>query len=185
MDGLIRIVKLASTACGFAAAALISAGVVVVCQMVFVRFVLGSNTIWQTDFTTYSIVAATFLGSPYVLLTRGHVNVDILPHYLGSAARFRLAMFSAILSLCFSLAMTIFACQYWLEAWNGNWVSDTMWRARLWIPFAAMPVGFALLTLQYVADLYCLASGREPPFGGIGTHELGGQKVDAHGGEPA
>jgi hypothetical protein len=28
-----------------------------------------------------------------------------------------------------------------------------------------MPIGMTLLSLQYVADLYCLASGREPPFG--------------------
>ena len=40
-----------------------------------------------------------------------------------------------------------------------------MWRARLWIPYGAMPVGLAILSLQYVADLYCLVAGREPPFG--------------------
>src|SRR2546423_11206786 len=37
--------------------------------MVFVRYVLNQNTIWQTDFVTWSLVAATFVGSPYVLLT--------------------------------------------------------------------------------------------------------------------
>ena len=52
------------------------------------RYVLNQNTIWQTDFVTYSLVAATFIGSPYVLMTRGHVNVDVLPHYLGSARRY-------------------------------------------------------------------------------------------------
>ncbi|KQZ94385.1 C4-dicarboxylate ABC transporter substrate-binding protein [Mesorhizobium sp. Root157] len=165
MDGFIRTVRQMSTLCGFVAAGLISAGVVVVCQMVFARFVLGSNTIWQTDFTTYSIVAATFLGSPYVLLTRGHVNVDILPHYLGQAARFRLAMLSAVMSLCFSFVMTWLAWHYWYESWSGSWVSDTMWRVRLWIPFAAMPLGFAVLTLQYIVDVYCLAVGRDLPFG--------------------
>ncbi len=183
MDRFIRTVRLISTLCGLAAAALISAGVIVVCQMVFVRFVLGSNTIWQTDFTTYSIVAATFLGSPYVLLTRGHVNVDILPHYLGHTGKFRLAMFSAILSFLFSAAMTVFATLYWWESWEGNWVSDTMWRARLWIPFAAMPVGFAILTLQYVVDLYCLATGREPPFPSAGSHQTSDESNQ--GGAPA
>jgi len=64
--------------CGFVAAGLIALGVLVVCHMVFVRYVLGHNTIWQTDFTTYCLIAATFIGSPYVLLSRGHVNVDVL-----------------------------------------------------------------------------------------------------------
>jgi hypothetical protein len=34
-----------------------------------------------------------------------------------------------------------------------------------------MPFGFALLTLQYIVDLYCLATGREPPFPSAGSHE--------------
>ena len=40
-----------------------------------------------------------------------------------------------------------------------------MWRARLWIPYCSMPIGLGLLTLQYVADLIKLVTGREPPFG--------------------
>lgn len=165
MDGFIRLVRMISFGCGIAAAALISVAVVVVCQMVFVRFVLGSTTIWQTDFTTYSLVAATFIGSPYVLLSRGHVNVDVLPLHLGGAARFRLALFSVIVSLAFALVMTWLGFRFWHDAWANNYASDTMWRVRLWIPYAALPFGFATLTLQYIADLACLLTGREPPFG--------------------
>ena len=40
-----------------------------------------------------------------------------------------------------------------------------MWRARLWIPYSAMPIGLGLLTLQYVTELVCVATGRTPPFG--------------------
>jgi TRAP-type C4-dicarboxylate transport system permease small subunit len=40
-----------------------------------------------------------------------------------------------------------------------------MWRARLWIPYSSMPIGLTILCLQYIADLYCLVTGREPPFG--------------------
>jgi TRAP-type C4-dicarboxylate transport system permease small subunit len=133
--------------------------------MVFVRYVLGDNTIWQTDFVTYSLVAATFIGSPYVLLTRGHVNVDILPHYVGPRARFWLAVFAVVLSLAFSIVVTVLTFQLWHEAWSNKWVSDTMWRSRLWIPYASMPIGFGILSLQYIADLFSLVSGREPPFG--------------------
>jgi TRAP-type C4-dicarboxylate transport system permease small subunit len=39
-----------------------------------------------------------------------------------------------------------------------------MWRARLWIPYAAMPIGLGLLTLQYVTDIVRLAAGRDAPF---------------------
>ncbi len=165
MDGFIRAVRLISQLCGIAAATLIGLGVIVVCHMVFVRYALNQNTIWQTDFITYCLVAATFIGSPYVLMTRGHVNVDVLPHYAGPRLRYRLALLAAVMSLAFCLVMTVLTFQFWQEAWDNNWVSDTMWRARLWIPYASMPIGIGILTLQYVADLYCLVTRREPPFG--------------------
>ena len=85
MELFTRIVRWLSVALGVFAAALTAVAVVIVCQMVFVRYVLNETTIWQTDFVTYSLVAATFLGSPYVLLTKGHVNVDVLPIYAGIA----------------------------------------------------------------------------------------------------
>jgi TRAP-type C4-dicarboxylate transport system permease small subunit len=133
--------------------------------MVFIRYALNHNTIWQTDFVTWSLVAATFIGSPYLLLTRGHVNVDVLPLYLGPRKRYWLALASIVMALAFCLIMTVLTARFWLESWEQRWVSDTMWRARLWIPYSAMPIGLAILTLQYVADLYSLVAGREPPFG--------------------
>jgi TRAP-type C4-dicarboxylate transport system permease small subunit len=165
LDLFVRGVRRVSQLCGIVAATLIALGVLVVCQMVFIRYVLNYNTIWQTDFVTWSLVAATFIGSPYVLLTRGHVNVDVLPLYLGLRKRWWLALFSIAMSLAFCVLLTALAAHFWLEAWEQRWVSDTMWRARLWIPYSAMPIGLGILTLQYVADLYCLLSGREPPFG--------------------
>jgi TRAP-type C4-dicarboxylate transport system permease small subunit len=165
MDGFIRAVRLVSQLCGIVAAILIGLGVIVVCHMVFVRYVLSQNTIWQTDFITYCLVAATFIGSSYVLMTRGHVNVDVLPHYVGPHARYRLALAAVVMSLSFCAVMTVLTFQFWLEAWDNGWVSDTMWRARLWIPYGSMPIGLGLLTLQYVADLISLVTGREPPFG--------------------
>lgn len=165
MNQFNRAVTLLSQACGIFAAALTAIAVVVVCQMVFIRYVLNDNTIWQTDFVTYSLIAATFIGAPYVLLTKGHVNVDVLPIYLGERARYWLALFAIVISLAFCLLMTVLTFQFWYESWESNWVSDTMWRARLWIPYGAMPVGLGILTLQYVVDLLNLLTGREPPFG--------------------
>jgi len=133
--------------------------------MVFVRYVLNQNTIWQTDFVTWSLVAATFIGSPYLLLNRGHVNVDVLPLHLGARARWWLALASIVMSLAFCLVLALLTSRFWLEAWEQRWVSDTMWRARLWIPYSSMPIGLGILVLQYFAEFYLLVSGRVPPFG--------------------
>lgn len=165
LQGFVRSVRFLSWITGIFAAGLITLAVVVVCQMVFVRFVLNQNTIWQTDFVTYSLIAATFVGSPYVLMTRGHVNVDVLPHYLSPRRRFALAIFVSFVTLAFSVTVTILTALLCKEAFDAGWRSDTMWRARLWIPYASMPIGLGLLSLQAVADLIDLLTGRAPPFG--------------------
>lgn len=165
MDSFVRAIRRVSQLCGIVAAGLIALSVLVVCEMVFVRYILNHNTIWQTDFVTWSLVAATFIGSPYLLLSRGHVNVDVLPQYFRGRKRWWLAFLSITMSLAFCLLVTVLAAHFWLQAWENRWVSESMWRARLWIPYGAMPIGLGILTLQYVADLYCLIAGREPPFG--------------------
>jgi TRAP-type C4-dicarboxylate transport system permease small subunit len=165
LDWFVAGVRLISRLCGYVAAGLIGLGVAVVCHMVFVRYVLNQHTIWQTDFVTYSLIAATFVGSPYVLMTRGHVNVDVLPLYANPRWRWWLALFAAVVTLTFSVTLAVLTFHFWKQAWDNRWVSDTMWRARLWIPYASMPIGLTVLSLQGVADLLGLVSGRQPPFG--------------------
>jgi len=165
MQQYVRVMRLLSQLCGFVAAGLIAVGVLVVCEMVFIRYVLGQSTIWQTDFTTYCLIAATFIGSPYVLMSRGHVNVDILPHYSSPRVRYWLAVGASATTLIFAIVLAVLTSEFWWEAWSNKWVSDTMWRARLWIPYASMPIGLGLLTLECVAEIFELVSGRAPPFG--------------------
>ena len=165
MQGYVRFMRTISQLCGFIAAGLIAAGVIVVCEMVILRYVFGESTIWQTDFTTYCLIGATFVGSPYVLMTRGHVNVDILPHYMGPKARRRLAFASSFVTIGFALVLAVLTFNFWLEAWEQRWVSDTMWRARLWIPYSSMPIGLTLLTLQAIAELIQLVKRESTPFG--------------------
>ncbi len=165
MDAFIKSVRTVSQACGIFAAGLIALGVFVVCEMVFERSVLGTNTVWQTDFVTNCLVAATFVGSPYVLMTRGHVNVDVLPLHAGPRLRYGLALFAIVMGFAFVAVLAVLGYNFWHEAWANNWHSNTVWRERLWIPDAAMPAGLALVCLQYVVELICLVTGREPPFG--------------------
>jgi TRAP-type C4-dicarboxylate transport system permease small subunit len=173
LDAYIRAVRWLSRVSGVVAALLIAVAVLVICDMVIVRYLLKTNTIWQVDFVTYAIIAATFVGSPYVLLHRGHVNVDILPMHSGPRFRYWLALSTSVLSLAFCAVLWWLCTRFWYEAWSQNWRSDTVWRSRLWIAYLSMPVGLGLLVLQYIAEVVSVATGRAKPFAGSGeTHEL-------------
>ena len=165
MDAYVRAVASLSRVAGVIAAFLVAAAVLVICDMVIERYLLNRTTIWQIDVVTYCIVSATFVGSAYVLMTRGHVNVDVLPLHLAPRPRYWLALFTVLIAMAFCVVLFVLCTLYWYEAWSKDWHSDTVWRARLWIPYLAMPVGLGLLVLQYVAELICLVTGRAPPFG--------------------
>lgn len=165
MDRFVRVVAAAARASGAIAAALIVVSVVVVCQMVAARYFFRQPTTWQTEFVVYALIATTLLGSPYVLLHRGHVNMDILVLYAGPRLRFWLAVAADAISIAFCGLVFVYAVLFWHEAWSSGWTSDTVTRVPLWIPYLSLPVAMGLLTLQLVADLYLLLKGRTLPFG--------------------
>lgn len=156
MQRFIQAVATFSRACGVISSGMFVLAMLVICQMVFVRFVLGQSSIWQTEFVIFTLIGATLMGSPYVLLTKGHVSVDLLSIYLGPRAKFALALASAVISLAFCLLIAVLGFEFWHEAWSKGWRTSSMWRAPLWVPYLAVPVGMGALSLQYVADIAAL-----------------------------
>ena len=169
VDRLISAVARLSQAGGVVAVGLLLAAVLVICQMVFIRYVLKGSAIWQHEFVTFSLIGVTFIGAPYVLLTRGHVNVDLVPLYLRPRARFALAVLANLITLVFCAALAAYGFAFWYEAWINDWHAQTVWRPPLWVPYFAVPLGMGLLALQCLAQILALLTGREGPFGGSGS----------------
>jgi TRAP-type C4-dicarboxylate transport system permease small subunit len=168
VDRFIGAVARLSQAGGMVAAGLLLAAALVISEMVFIRYVLKASAIWQHDFVTFSLIGATFIGAPYVLLTRGHVNVDLLPLYLGPRGRFVLALVAALVTLVFCALLAAYGLRFWYQAWINDWLAETVWRPPLWVPYLAVPLGMGLLALQCLAQILGLVTGREAPFGGPG-----------------
>lgn len=161
----LRIVAALSTIAGWCSAAMIVAAVGVTCQMIFIRFVLNGSTIWQTEAVIYLAIASTLIGLPYVQRLRGHVNVDLVPLLFGKRARFLMALMTLTLSIMMVAIMLWYGFEFWHLAFEKNWKSDTIWGVRLWIPYAALPIGFALFLLQLIADLVAVVLKIDKPFG--------------------
>jgi len=161
----LRTVAAISTFAGWCSAAMIVVAVAITCQMIFMRFVLNASTIWQTEAVIYLVIAATLVGLPYVQRLRGHVNVDLFPLSLAPRARWALACLTLSASILIVAVMLYYGFEYWHFAWSRGWISDTVWGVKLWIPYLSIPIGFGLLLLQLVADLYAVLSGAEKPFG--------------------
>lgn len=135
---------------------LIVAAMLVMCQMILMRYVFRLPTIWQTDFVIFSATAAMFLGAPYVLMKGGHVGVDVVEMLVNDRARVRLKLVGSLLGLAFCAIMLAATWVQFHDAWAGNWRHSSVWAPPLWIPLLALPIGFAVLCLQYVAQILSL-----------------------------
>ena len=126
---------------------------------------LNLTTIWQIDVVTYCIVGATFVGSAYVLMTRGHVNVDILPLHVGPRSRYWLALFTNLLALAFCIVIFVLCTFYWYEAYSQRWLSNTVWRARLVDSLSLDADRTGAARPSVLGRTARLVTGRAPPFG--------------------
>ena len=161
----LRLVAALSTVAGWCSAAMIVAAVAITCQMIFIRFVLNGSTIWQTEAVIYLAIGATLIGLPYVQRLRGHVNVDLIPLMLGKRARYIMCLCTLSLSIAMVAIMLWYGYEFWHLTYERKWKSDTVWGVRLWIPYAAMPIGFGLFLLQLIADLVAVILKIDKPFG--------------------
>ncbi|MGI9418380.1 MAG: TRAP transporter small permease [Geminicoccaceae bacterium] len=153
MIAVVRLVRGLSTLGGIVAVCLLLIALAAVCHLVFMRYVLGASAIWQHETVSFSLIGATFIGAPYVLMTKGHVNVDLLDHYVGAGARRALAAAASLVTMAFCGLIAWLSYGWWWDAWAGDWHNETVWAPPLWIPYAAMPIGMTLLTLQSLSDL--------------------------------
>jgi len=152
----IQVVGGLSRALTLIATLLVIAAMLVVCQMILLRYVWSLPTIWQTDFVVFAATAAMFLGAPYVLLTGGHVGVDVVELMVSPKTRSRMRLVASLLGLAFCSAMLAATWIQFHDAWEGDWRHSSVWAPPLWIPLCALPLSFAVLCLQYLAQIFGL-----------------------------
>lgn len=149
----IRSVEALSRLGGVSSVLLLIIAMVVMCQMILMRYLFRAPTVWQTEVVVFAATAAIFIGAPYVLMKKGHVGVDVIELMMSAPNRRRMQLLGAVLALTFCLLMTLASGIYVHEAWEGGWTTPTIAAIPLWIPATPMLVGFGLLCLQYVVEL--------------------------------
>ena len=112
----VRAVDRFSTALAVVAAVFMAAATLIVCWMVIWRLT-GHSTYWEIEMAVYLIVAAVLVGSPYCLMTRGHIGVDLLSHYLSPPNRHRLERVLAVLGIAVCLYLAWKGFELTLDAY--------------------------------------------------------------------
>ena len=148
----VRAVDRLSVGCAVLAALMLAAAMLIVVWMIVWR-ATGHSTYWEIELATYLIVGTVLIGSPYCLMTHGHIGVDLVSHLLPPAPRRVLARVLALLGLAVCLYLAWVGLDLTLEAFHKKEMSGTSWNPPRWPFFALMPIGLGLTALQYVAEM--------------------------------
>ncbi|MGH3345330.1 MAG: TRAP transporter small permease subunit [Carbonactinosporaceae bacterium] len=146
---LLRWVDRVSEVTGYLSGASIFIATLVICYAVVLR-AFGQSTVWQTELTIYLLMFVTFVGGAYGLKHGEHVNVDLLLHRLPRRAGAAVELVAACLALVVIAVVGWRSSEMVLAAAEGDWTSGTAWNPSLVVPYAVLPLGMALMALQYL-----------------------------------
>lgn len=153
--GLIRLIDRISDLTGKTVGWLFLVLVATVAYDLFARKLLGRATDWAFDIN-YMLYGTNFMiAGAYTLLHKGHVRVDVLFNNFSPKLQ-------ASLEIVFYLTLMLPMCGFLLDAtwldflysWEAREVSiQSPWHPPIYHYKFVMPLSFALLTLQSLAEL--------------------------------
>ena len=155
MRGLVRAVDSISRFFGAIAAALVIVLVVLMLYDVVLRYAFNAPTAWGNDLNTWLMGASFVLSIAYAMSTDSHVRVDLL---YSAGNRHRIRIFDLIglglIVLPTVAFLTWGLLDHFLTAYRTGERSGTGgWNPITW-PFKfVLLVGFAIFTLQIVAEI--------------------------------
>ena len=112
------------------------------------RQTAGFSMPWSLDVAEYLLYLITFLAAPWVLLSGGHITVDLVVARLAPPARRRANRGANAIGAVASLVLFWFACRVWWRSFSdGTLVYETFVFPEWWLFSAAPPVFFLLAAI--------------------------------------
>ena len=138
---------------GYVAALLIVISTIAISFEVVARYVFRHPHDWNLEFNVFLLVGATFLAAAHTQMKRGHVGIEVLDSLLSARWNRWRYFLSDIMSLLFCTFITFYVWKYFHEAWVGDWVTNSTWSPKEWIPYALMGTGMTTLSLQLLVQI--------------------------------
>ena len=130
------------------------------------RYFFVRPTIWAAELSQLCLIWGTLLAMPWALEKRRHIAVDALVARLPQRMRTILDGIVMLLTAAFSAMVLWKGTEIFWDSFERGRGSGTMLGLPAWVPELAVPVGFALLLVQALAEAARSFGGRDPDGGG-------------------
>jgi C4-dicarboxylate transporter DctQ subunit len=156
---------------------------------VIARYVFNANILWALETTVFLFAWLILIGASYCVKIQAHLGVDVVLNMVSPGMRKVLAMISVAACLVFSVLLLIGAWNYWapfaaMPMLDGT-LKDQAWyevndipmlgflrfleasmnqgeayeKLPRFIPYAALPLGLALLTFRFIQAAWRVMTG--------------------------
>lgn len=125
---------------------LIFLSALLICFETVLRKAAGVSTGGADELSGYALAIGSSLALSFTLLRRGHVRVDAVYTRVPSRARSCLDLLSVSCLSLFSIVLTYFSAQVFLDSLELSAVSNTTLATPLWLPQGIWLIGLALFS---------------------------------------
>jgi TRAP-type C4-dicarboxylate transport system permease small subunit len=134
------------------AAVLLVAATLIITWMVFKRGI-GLQSSWELETAIELMISATFLASPYTLVTGGHVKMDLLENVLSASTSRWMAVVPKVLACAVCLYLGCAGVEMTVHAYVTQERALGIWQPLVWPKYSTVAVGMLLTAFQYALDI--------------------------------
>ena len=116
------------------------------------RFGLAYSSIWGEEIARYAFIYLVWIGAAAAVHDRAHIRIDVLLHYLPPRGKAVLYIFGDLVMLAVALLALYFSIETVLTSIKFGSVTHGLRIEQAWF-LAAVPIGFALITLRLLGSL--------------------------------
>ncbi len=118
------------------------------------RSLFNAPTTWALEASEFLVVASVFLATSYALLTGAHVRIELVVQHFNQKAQEWLTLLAAVIGIVFSGTLAWQGIKMGWRYLSPQIVNSTSIKwLPMFVPYAAIPLGSALLTLIFIIQI--------------------------------
>ncbi len=138
---------------GVLGACLLAATGAMLTYEVIARYFFIKPTIWAAELSQLCLIWGCLLAMGWVLSQRRHITVNAVTNLLPEALQRLFVGLSLIVIVIFSGIVTIWGWEIFHDSYTRGRTTGSLLDLPSWIAELSVPVGFALLSVQALAEL--------------------------------
>jgi TRAP-type C4-dicarboxylate transport system permease small subunit len=153
MEAFIRFCDRLSLYGGVLSGILMIVALLLVCTEMVVRTMFAKTLYITEEYTGYLMAALTFLALAYTLRDKSHIRMVFLHEVLKGRSRTLVDLYAFTVGFLFCLILTWNCADFFLDSIKTGSRSMQISATPLAYPHFFMPLGSAILTLQFAAEI--------------------------------